>query len=142
MPFNRFKFEQCWATLCLHRGLSGIAVSDWRIAIFRDSPPRCIKGFEKSGLDGDWAAYIEQWADQQKKLKNWIESSSRVVIRNGIASLDVRAVIDYMRQVEKRLEITRCLAIDEGFEGLDDFNLRFGRTTTNRRPNNTIHFGI
>ena len=50
MPFNRFKFEQCWATLCLHRGLSGIAVSDWRIAIFRDSPPRCIKGFEKSGL--------------------------------------------------------------------------------------------
>ena len=31
-------------------GLSGIAVSDWRIAIFRDSPPRCIKGFEKSGL--------------------------------------------------------------------------------------------
>ena len=52
VPFNRFKFEQCWATLCLHRGLSGIAVSDWRIAIFRDSPPRCIKGFEKSGLDG------------------------------------------------------------------------------------------
>ena len=51
VPFNRFKFEQCWATLCLHRGLSGIAVSDWRIAIFRDSPPRCIKGFEKSGLD-------------------------------------------------------------------------------------------
>ena len=50
VPFNRFKFEQCWATLCLHRGLSGIAVSDWRIAIFRDSPPRCIKGFEKSGL--------------------------------------------------------------------------------------------
>ena len=77
-------------------------------------------------LDGDWAAYIEQWADQQKKLKNWIESSSRVVIRNGIASLDVRAVIDYMRQVEKRLEITRCLAIDEGFEGLDDFNLASG----------------
>ena len=30
--------------------LPGIAVSDWRIAIFRDSPPRCIKGFEKSGL--------------------------------------------------------------------------------------------
>ena len=52
VPFNRFKFEQCWATLCLHRGLSGIAVSDWRIAIFRDSPPRCIKGFEKSGLAG------------------------------------------------------------------------------------------
>ena len=52
VPFNRFKFEQCWATLCLHRGLSGIAVSDWRIAIFRDSPPRCIKGFEKSGLVG------------------------------------------------------------------------------------------
>ena len=51
VPFNRFKFEQCWATLCLHRGLSGIAVSDWRIAIFRDSPPRCIKGFEKSGID-------------------------------------------------------------------------------------------
>ena len=51
VPFNRFKFEQCWATLCLHRGLSGIAVSDWRIAIFRDSPHRCIKGFEKSGLD-------------------------------------------------------------------------------------------
>ena len=50
VPFNRFKFEQCWATLCLHRGLSGIAVTDWRIAIFRDSPPRCIKGFEKSGL--------------------------------------------------------------------------------------------
>ena len=50
VPFNRFKFEQCWATLCLHRGLSGIAVSDWRIAIFRDSPHRCIKGFEKSGL--------------------------------------------------------------------------------------------
>ena len=50
VPFNRFKFEQCWATLCLHRGLSGIAVSDWRIAIFTDSSPRCIKGFEKSGL--------------------------------------------------------------------------------------------
>ena len=50
VPFNRFKFEQCWATLCLHRGLSGIAVSDWRIAISRDSPHRCIKGFEKSGL--------------------------------------------------------------------------------------------
>ena len=33
-----------------NRGTSGIAVSDWRIAIFRDSPPRCIKGFEKSGL--------------------------------------------------------------------------------------------
>ena len=53
VPFNRFKFEQCWATLCLHRGLSGIAVSDWRIAIFRDSPPRCFKGFEKSGLGPD-----------------------------------------------------------------------------------------
>ena len=51
VPFNRFKFEQCWATLCLHRGLSGIALSDWRIAIFRDSSPRCIKGFEKSGLE-------------------------------------------------------------------------------------------
>ena len=65
VPFNRFKFEQCWATLCLHRGLSGIAVSDWRIAIFRDSPPQCIKGFEKSGLGGNQVgkAAISGWCD-------------------------------------------------------------------------------
>ena len=61
VPFNRFKFEQCWATLCLHRGLSGIAVSDWRIAIFRDFWPRCITWFEKSGLDMLREASIDRW---------------------------------------------------------------------------------
>ena len=80
VPFNRFKFEQCWATLCLHRGLSGIAVSDWRIAIFRDSPPRCIKGFEKSGLKLEYV-YIP--ADGSTYF--WREFQSR-----GINPLDYK----------------------------------------------------
>lgn len=85
-----------------------------------------IKQHVDQKLDGDWGAYIEKWAIQQKKLQSWLESGSSAVIRNRIVSFNIEAVTDYMLQVEKRLEITRCLAIDEGFDGLEDFNVASG----------------
>jgi hypothetical protein len=85
-----------------------------------------IKQHVDQKWDGDWAAYIEQWATQQIKLQSWLESDSSAVIRNRIVSFNVEAVTDYMLQVEKRLEITHCLAVEEGFDGLEDFNVASG----------------
>jgi hypothetical protein len=69
--------------------------------------------------DGDWQPYLEKWQRQKTKLKRWLDTGSSVVIRKKGVALEGETLAEYIAQVDKRLEVTRCLAAAEGFDNFD-----------------------
>lgn len=59
---------------------------------------------------GDWRPYIAKWERQQAKLENVLWRGSSVVIRGRGVRLGGQRLARYIRQVEARLAVSRCLA--------------------------------
>ena len=78
-----------------------------------------IKKYVARKHDGDWQPYVTKWQRQHEKLKRVKARNSKVVFRKQGITLRGEALADYIEKVGERIEVTRCLAENEGFDNFD-----------------------
>ncbi len=68
---------------------------------------------------GNWNPYLEKWAKQVDKLKDVLKRQSSVFIRyeNKKVKIAGDALKNYIKLVEKRVSIVRCLALHADYAG-------------------------
>ncbi len=77
-----------------------------------------VKNYVDTKHHGDWAPYIGKWKAQHDTLKRAYARDSSIVFKDLGLTLKGPALADYVKQVEKRVEVVRCLARADGFDGL------------------------
>jgi len=60
--------------------------------------------------DGDWDAYIAKWDGQHKKIEKIYFNDGAVTIKKDDTKLSGPELETYVGHIEKRVDITRCLA--------------------------------
>ena len=60
--------------------------------------------------DGDWEPYIEKWEAQLVKLEDISTRGKAIVVTKDKIKLEGEVLEDYIRKVEERVTVIRCLA--------------------------------
>ena len=70
--------------------------------------------------NGDWNPYIQKWEKQKDKLKKVLGRGSSVVIKSKGITLKGKSLGDYIKKMEKRVEVVKCLAKKGGTDRQGD----------------------
>ena len=68
-----------------------------------------IAGYVQRRHGGDWTPYLEKWLLRLAKLQDILDRDSSAITNSGVV-LRGEALADYIGQMQKRLDVTRCLA--------------------------------
>ncbi len=115
------------APLSVLRGLLvGILIAGFSFAAVRTADAQCpklpavpwwgkashatIKRYVEKKHGGDWSPYIKKWEKQLVVLKKIYDKDGTAVVTKDKKKLKGPELSDYIKNVEQRVEVIRCLA--------------------------------
>jgi hypothetical protein len=78
-----------------------------------------VREFVDEEFDGSWAPYLEKWDVRRIKLKRLADNDMSLTIDKTGTVLKGASLKAHIKNVEKRLQVARCLAATEDSSGFD-----------------------
>lgn len=69
-----------------------------------------IASYVKRKHDGDWKPYIGKWQKQLANMRNIQKRGGSAVFKSKGITISGERLADYLKDLETRIEITKCLA--------------------------------
>ncbi len=88
---------------------------EWWGALSHDT----VREFVDEEFDGSWAPYLEKWDIRRMKLKRLADNAMSLTIDETGTVLKGASLNAHIKNVEKRLQVARCLAATEDSSGFD-----------------------
>jgi len=87
---------------------------------------------------GDWEGYVKKWEKQLSVMQGILERNSVAVIKKRGVKLEGPELAEYIKQIEDRVAVTRCLA---AVEQLNSFSTAAGKEKKTTVKKTTVKAG-
>lgn len=75
---------------------------------------------------GNWDAYIEKWDDYRRRMQEIYDKGSAAVVKSRDLHLEGDALARHIQDIKARIDVTKCLALENGAKSLENFQTAAG----------------